>query len=101
MAATGSGHTWRPTNPYARFLVRVLLFNFFCVVLLKRRYRQFFRLVGIKPGDAEAEMIVDGQDIEAAYPPTFNIQEEVIRFQVSSITATYGQFLSDPVQAFA
>lgn len=48
----------------------------------------FIRLVGITPGEDDNDMTVDGEDVPQGFTPTFNIQDEVVRFQVSDRSIT-------------
>lgn len=45
----------------------------------------FIRLVGIAPEDHndDSDMSVDEDDVPPGHTPTFNIQDEIVRFQVS------------------
>lgn len=44
------------------------------------------RLVGITLKPRPNDMEVDGEDSDVDFPPTFNLQNEVVKFTVSSPT---------------
>lgn len=58
------------------------------------------RLAGIKVAPAVDAMDIDHKPSDVNYPPTFNVQNEVVRFTVRFISH-YAQYLHSPFVVFA
>lgn len=57
--------------------------------------RIFMRLVGLNPQNHKQ---AEGEDVDRAYPPTFNVQKELIRFHVSEVCSSHRGRLMMPYQ---